>query len=192
MPSKPVSFKGSLYASFKGGSAILPVFIGESPEKLRNSLELTLRLGGELGLNCVESQHLARHFLKGAQWKLGLWKPRPEQQQHLLWLSLARPLHQRQRQDARPGNSHRIKANFPGKLPGFLQAPVTEATAKSASGVLAAAVGPSGREPPLQRSGSSRKGPGLKFKIHFPPRPDSRPRPGLSSNPSSPNLPSPG
>lgn len=156
-------------------------------KKLRNSLELTRRLGGEIGLNPASSEALP----KGAQWKLGLCKPLPEQQQHLLWLSLARPLHQRQRQGARPGNSHRVKANFPGKLPGFLQAPVTEAAAKSASGVLAAAAGPSGREPPLQRSGSSRKGPGLKFKIHFPPRPDSRPRPGLSGNPSSPNLPSP-
>lgn len=106
-------------------------------------------------------------------------------QQHRLWPSLARPLRQRQRQrrGVLPGNSQRVKANFPGKLFGFLQASVTVAAAKSASGVFAAAAGPPGREPPLQRSGSSRKGPGLKFKIHFPPRPGSLPRPVLSGNP---------
>lgn len=98
-------------------------------------------------------------------------------------LALARPLRQRQRRGALPGNSHRVTANFPGKLLGFLLAPVTEAAAKSAAGVLAAAVGPPGREPPLVRPGSSRKGPGLKFKIHFPPRPGLAAPPGTLRQP---------
>lgn len=45
---------------------------------------------------------------------------------------------------------------------------------------------PPRREPTLERPGSSRKDPGLKFKTHAQPRPDPRPRQGLWGSSHSP------
>lgn len=149
----------------------------------RRSQAARLRDGQEF--KRAESQHLERHFLRQqVPWKLicgnraqrcsispGGRRPDPLRQR------------QRQRQGALPGNSHRAKANFPGKLLGFLQALVTEAAAKSTSGVLAAAVGPPQQELSPGRPGRSEKGPRLKFKMHKQPRLGSEPRQG---NPHSP------
>lgn len=162
--------------------------IRENLGELRCSPKLMLPAGGESEPKCAEPQLVEHHFLREHDVHPDLQTaPRAAASP----LALTRPLRQSQRRGALPGNSHRVTANFPGKLLGFLLAPVTGAAAKSAAGVLAAAVGPPGREPPLVRSGSSRKGPGLKFKIHFPPRPGSRPRPGLSGSPHALALPNP-
>lgn len=85
------------------------------------------------------TQHLEHHFLREHSGNPDLETPPRTAASPL---ALARPL--RQRRGALPGNSHRVTANFPGKLLGFLLAPVTEVAAKSAAGVLAAAVGPPG------------------------------------------------
>lgn len=138
IPSKPVSSTWSLDPGFKDVCITLPILHGGTSGSFKglDQAHAVQRWG-------IIPQHLQPHFPREHSRKQGLWKLRPEQQ-HLLWLSFARSFYQRQ--GALPGNSHRVKANFPGKLLGFLLAPVTEEAAKSAVGVLAAAVGPPGRE----------------------------------------------